>query len=78
MKNLLADLKSEKNFFVEVRSGSVLLSEGCSEIKEYSDKSVVLVGGNAEIKIVGENMTLRHLSKDRACVEGRIFSLEFL
>ncbi len=64
--------------YVEVRGRELLLAEGYCHIEEYTDTYVTLTSNRSKISVHGEALRLRHLSKERIAVEGRIDSFEFL
>lgn len=64
--------------FIEIRGRETLLCEGMSKITEYSAEKICLSGASGGIFINGKGLTLRHLSKNRIAIDGRIDGIGFI
>ncbi|MBE6692438.1 MAG: hypothetical protein E7586_03775 [Ruminococcaceae bacterium] len=71
-------LQQNSQIYIEIHGRESLLAEGYCRIEHYGEESVILSSSKGSIRIVGENLTLKHLSDERVAVEGRIKEIEFL
>lgn len=55
-----------------------MIAEGYCRIGEYSDTRIRFESDSGEILLTGERLTLRHLSRGRIAVDGRIKGIEFI
>lgn len=76
---LFGDLfKKSVSLYVELRGREAVLAEGYCRIESYSHEIIVLASDSERIAVRGAELTLRHLSRERVAVEGRIDGIEFV
>lgn len=64
--------------YIELHGRSGMVAEGYCRIGEYSDARIRFDSASGGILLTGEELTLRHLSRGRIAVDGRIKGIEFV
>ncbi|MBO4277088.1 MAG: YabP/YqfC family sporulation protein [Clostridia bacterium] len=72
----LPDVKTP--LFVELRGRDSVLCEGFRRITGYSCARIELASDTERLEINGSGLRLRHLSRGRIAVDGRIDGIGFL
>lgn len=75
---LLKRLPRPTPSFIELRGRESLLCDGAGRIACYSETRIELCIDRDRLYIVGQGLTLRHLSFGKLAIDGRIDEIGFL
>lgn len=64
--------------FAEIRGRKTVIAEGFFGLLLYSGERVLLGSAEERISIEGKGLELKHMSRGRIAVDGRIDKVEFL
>ena len=69
---------ASNGIFIEIRGRNLLIAEGYCRIDQYTENKITLTSKNSTVSVSGEGLLLKHLSRERIAVEGRINSFAFI
>lgn len=62
----------------EIRGRHEVLLEGHKGVKEYGGQCIIIDTSSGEVRVKGEDLTIRSMDQDKIVINGAVLSYEFL